>query len=42
MTSNTPYRVTALELLILQQKVANQAGDPQDSPVYQLRSLLGV
>ncbi len=42
MTVHTSYRVTDIELLILQQKAANQTQDPYESPVFQLRSLLKV
>lgn len=42
MTLNTSFRVTAMEVLILQHKAANQTQDPYESPVFQLRSLLKV
>lgn len=42
MTLHKFYRVTDIEVLILQHKAANQSQDPYESPVFQLRSLLKV
>jgi hypothetical protein len=41
MTALNAFRLTEIEHKILQHKVANQKGDPKQSPLVQLHTLLG-